>query len=167
MNEESPQKTENTKLPKILCWVFTFITLITVVLGFYLKNPFIIICGIVPVAIYEAIRTEGYYTKAGSIAVAILVILEILAIKGLIKLNLAQVIGQSDVYFSGYILPLGEITFIFPAIAALISLVLLRRTYGIYTKWLSVLLLISSISLVYLVNREILFELIRNQRYWF
>lgn len=112
------------------------------------------------------IRTEGYYTRSGSVIITILVILEILAIKGIIKINLAQLLGRQEAYFSGYILPLGDIVFIFPALAAIISFVLLLRTYGIYTKWLSVLLLASSVSLLYLVNKETLLDLLRFQQYY-
>ena len=166
MQKVDSPKIEDRRIPLTICLVLTVFTLVTIILGFYLKNPFILIIGILPVAIYEAIRTEGYYTKAGSIAVMVLVILEILAIKGIIKLNLANLLGQGEVYFSGYFLPLGELTFIFPIVAAIISLVLIRRTYGIYTKWLSVLLLSSSLCLLYLVNKESLFELLRYQRYY-
>ncbi len=166
-NQPQPHQNENPAIPKIICGILTVITLVSILLGFYLKNPFIIIVGIFPAAIYEAIRTEGYYTKTGSIIVLILVILEILAIKGLIKLNLAQWTGTGTTYFSGYIIPLGEITFIFPAVAAIISFVLLLRTYGIYTKWLAFLLLASSVCLLYLVNKETLFELLKTQRYYY
>ena len=166
MQQVDAPKIEDRRIPLTLCLILTVSILVTIILGFYLKNPLIIIIGIVPAAIYEAIRTEGYYTKAGSIAVMVLVILEILAIRGLIKLNLANLIGAGEIYFSGYFLPLGELTFIFPIAAAIISLVLIRRTYGIYTKWLSVLLLISSLCLLYLVNKESLFELLRYRPYY-
>ena len=166
MQKVDSPKIEDRRIPLTICLVLTVFTLTTIILGFYLKNPLIIIIGIFPAAIYEAIRTEGYYTKAGSIAVMVLVILEILAIKGIIKLNLANLLGQGEVYFIGYFLPLGELTFIFPIVAAIISWILIRRTYGIYTKWLSVLLLSSSLCLLYLVNKESLFELLRYQRYY-
>lgn len=166
MDQAQPKK-ENPITPKIICTILTLTTIVTIFLGFHYHNPFIIILGIFPVAIYEAIRTEGYYTKAGSIAIMLLVFLEIFAIRGLIKLNLAQFLGQQNAYFSGYWLPLGEITFIFPIIAVLISIVLFWRTYGIYTKWLAILLLASSICLLYLVNKEGLFELLRMQRYYY
>ena len=165
--ENQTIKKENTSLAKIICLVLTIITLATIVLGFYLKNPFYVILGILPAAIYEVIRTEGYYTKAGSIAIAILVILEILAIKGLIKFDLAVWLGRDTIYFSGYSLPLGNIIFIFPAASAVISLVLFFRTYGVYTKWLSILLLLSSLTLIYLVNKETLFDLIKTQNYYY
>ena len=161
------QINENSPTPKIICAILTLVTLVTILLGFYYKNPFIIIVGIFPAAIYEAIRTEGYYTKAGSIIILLAVILEILALKGIIKFNLANFFNQETLYFSGYFIRLGEITVIFPVLAAIISLVLFFRTYGIYTKWLSILLLASSVCLIYLINKEGLFDLLRTQNYYF
>ncbi len=166
MDQNDSKPKESPKTPKIISGVLTIVTLATILLGFYLKNPFIIILGIFPVAIYEAWRTEGYYTKSGSIIILILVILEILAIKGLIKFNLADFMGRDQAFFGGYWLPLGNITFIFPVIAVIVSLLLLFRTYGFYTKWLSVLLLVSSVCLLYMVNKETLFELIRTPNYF-
>ena len=162
MDRESKPR-ENPKVPKIVCAILTVVTIMTILLGFYLKNPFIIICGIFPVAIYEATRTEGHYTRAGSFFILILVILEILAIKGFIKLNLSHFFGREETFFSGYIIPLGDIVFIFPAIASIISFVLVLRTWGIYTKWLAFLLLASSVALLYIVNKETLFDLLRSQ----
>lgn len=158
---------ENSTTPKIICTILTIITLATIILGFYLKNPFIIIVGIFPAAIYEAIRTEGFYTKAGSIIILLAVILEILALRGIIKFNLANFFNQETMYFSGYYITLGDVIMIFPALAAIISLVLFFRTYGIYTKWLSILLLASSVCLLYLVNKEGLIDLIRTQNYFY
>ncbi len=166
-NKPTAHPKENYTTPKIICAILTLVTLITILLGFYFKNPYYIILGIFPAAIYEAVRTEGYYTKAGSIIILLAVILEILAIKGLIKFNLADFLNQETIYFSGYFITLGEISIIFPALAAIISLVLFFRTYGIYTKWLSILLLASSMCLLYLVNKESLIDLIRNQNYFF
>lgn len=167
MDQNNSQRKENPAIPKIICGILTLVTITTILLGFYLKNPFIIICGIFPAAIYEMVRTEGYYTRSGSIIITILVILEILAIKGILKFNIANWMGREQVYFSGYWLPLGDITFIFPAVAVIISIVLFFRTYGIYTKWLAILLLASSACLLYLVNKETLFELIRTQNTFF
>lgn len=166
MDLETKPKEQKTKMPVLVCLILTLITLATIFLGYYYKNPFIIILGILPTGIYEAIRTEGYYTKAGSVLIMVLVILEILAIKGFLKFNLANWSGQTEVYFGGYFLPLGDITFIFPAVAAIISLVLFFRTYGLYTKWLSILLLLSAASLLYLVNKESFFEFLKTQRYY-
>lgn len=167
MDQGNQNKNDNPRLAIILCACLTVVTLVTIILGFYLKNPYIVILGILPAAIYETVRTEGYYTKAGSILIMVLTLLEILAIRGWIHFDLASALGRDTIYFSGYILPLGNIVFIFPAVAAIISVVLFFRTYGPYTKWLSILLLLSSATLIYLLSKESLFDLIRSQSYYF
>ena len=149
-------KTANT-----IAIVISIITIATIVLGLWLKNPYWIIVGIVPAAIYEAWRTEGVSTKAASIGIVILVILEILAILGLVRFNLAEMLGMQDYYLAGYIVPLGDVVSIFPIAAVILSILLVRRTYGPYTKWLAILLIASSVVLLYVVNKSIIPELLR------
>lgn len=47
-NDSKPKERSNT--PKIILGILTIVTLATIILGFYLKNPFIIILGIFPAA---------------------------------------------------------------------------------------------------------------------
>ncbi len=150
------------KTPVIICTILTIFALLTVVLGFVFKNPYFVIAGILPVAIYEAWRTEGFFTKAASVGIVILVILEILAILNVFTINLAQTLQEEEAYLYGYYIQLGDIKFVFPAAAVVLSIVLIYYTYGKYTKWLSVLLLISSVALLYLINTTALLEIIRN-----
>jgi len=133
--------------------VISAITILTIIIGIIAHNPFWVIVGIIPAAFYEAWRTEGYYTKAASIAIAILVVLEIFALLGKIQFNLAQLFDSSYAYIAGQTIPLGDIRYVFPIIAVILSITLVRRTYGKYTKWLSFLLIASSIILLFLVNR--------------
>ena len=153
---------EGNKTANLICIIISAFTIIMLILGLLLKNPYFLIAGIVPAGIYEAWRTEGYYTKGASIAIVGLVILEILAILEIIKINLAQVLEQDQAYYGGYIFPLGDIKFVFPIVAVILSILLIYRTYGKYTKWLAVLLLITSVALLYLVNKGALLELIRH-----
>ena len=176
MEEEQPQKPEPTppqqnrfkegKTATLICTIITILALLTLILGFLWKNPYLIIAGIFPAAIYEAWRTEGFFTKIASVGIVILVILEILAILGIFQINLAQIFQQEGAYLQGYYLPLGDVRFVFPAIVVILALVLLFRTYGKYTKWLSVVILINSVGLLYLVNKQVLVEIIRNFLYF-
>lgn len=153
---------EEGKVPVIICTAITIFALIVLVLGFIFKNPYFLIAGIVPAAVYEAWRTEGFFTKIASVGILILVILEILAILGVININLASALEQEEAYFQGYYIPLGDIKFVFPAAAVVLAISLLFYTYGKYTKWLSVILVLSTVSLLYLVNREALIHIIKN-----
>ena len=158
----SSQRKKEGKTPTIICTILTIFALLTLILGFVFKNPYFIIAGIVPAALYEAWRTKGFFTKAASVGIVILVILEILAILNIFKINLAQLLQEEEVYFQGYYIPLGDIKFVFPAAAVILSIILVYYTYGKYTKWLSIILLISSIGLLYLINKGTLLEIIRN-----
>lgn len=148
--------------PKLICIIITIFSLLMFILGLIFKNPYFFIIGIFPAAIYETIRTEGYFTKIASILILIFVVLEILAILGIIQFDLAQLLDQSEAYVAGYYIPLGDIKFVFPVVAVVLSLILLFRTYGIYTKWLSILLVLNSVGLLYVVNKETLLEIIKN-----
>lgn len=160
-----------SKSANTIAIVISIITIGTIAAGLWLKNPYYIIAGIVPAALYEAWRTEGYYTKTASIGIVILVILEVLAILGMIRFNLAEMLGMQDYYLAGYIVPLGDVASIFPIAAVVLSILLVRRTYGPYTKWLAILLIASSVVLLYVVNRAIIPDLLRNNAsstsYWF
>ena len=57
MDQNDTKPKENPAIPKIICGILTVVTITTILLGFYLKNPFIIIVGIFPAAIYEMLRT--------------------------------------------------------------------------------------------------------------
>lgn len=158
---EKRDEKEKGKFPLIACTVITVIALATLILGLILKNPYVVIAGIIPAAIYEAWRTQGFFTKLQSVGILVLVILEILAIMRVFTLNLGQGIEGEEVYVGGFILLLGDIRFLIPAIMVVLSLGLLWRTYGMYTKWLSVVLTASSIALLYIVNKKALISIIQ------
>jgi hypothetical protein len=147
--------------PTILCIIFSIFALLAIFLSFYLQNPYLILVGYFPAVVYEAMRTAGPYTKAASAGMVLLIILEALAIKGVIQFNLADFLGKETAYIKGYWLPLGEIITIFPLITIVLAILLFQRTIGRYTKWLSVIILVSSVALLWQINKEALIEIIR------
>src|SRR4030042_3895190 len=159
--EKHDQK-EKGKFPIIACTVITIFALGTLILGLILKNPYWVIAGIVPAAIYEAWRTQGFFTKLQSVGILVLVVLEILAIMRVIKLNLGQGLEDQEIWVGGFTVLLGDIRFLIPAVMVVLSLGLLWRTYGMYTKWLSVVLTANSVALLYLVNKKDLISIIQN-----
>ncbi len=158
--QSSNQK--DTKTAVIICYVISAITILTIIIGLITRNPYWVIAGIIPAAFYEAWRTEGFYTKTASAAIAILVILEILALMGKIQFNISQLFDNSYAYIAGQVIPLGDIRYVFPIIAVILSIMLVRRTYGKYTKWLSILLIASSIILLFMVNKGALLHTIQH-----
>lgn len=53
---------------------------------------------------------------------------------------------------AGYTLPLGDIKIFAPLLTAILATILIFRTYGIYTRYLSVVIAVGSLLAVYLVN---------------
>lgn len=154
--------------PATICILCSLFALAFILLSFGLDNPYLILIGFFPAVVYEVIRTAGTYTKAASVIIFLLTILEALALKGVIKFNLATFLDQETAYIKGYWLPLGDITSVFPLVIIVLSILLFQRTAGRYTKWLSIIILISSAALIYQVNREALVEVIREYlRYQF
>ena len=147
--------------PTILCIIFSIFALLAIGLSFYLQNPYLILVGYFPAVVYEAMRTAGPYTKAASAGMVLLIILEALAIKGVIQFNLADFLGKETAYIKGYWLPLGEIVTVFPLITIVLAILLFQRTIGRYTKWLSVIILVSSVALLWQINKEALIDIVR------
>lgn len=155
------KKSGKLSTPSIICILCSVFALIFIFLSFYLENPYLILIGYFPAAVYEAIRTAGPYTKAASVGTMLLIILQALALKGIIKFNLATFLDQETAYIKGYWLPLGEITTVFPLITVVLAILLFQRTIGRYTKWLAIIILISSIALLWQVNKDALIEIVK------
>lgn len=121
--------------------------------AFYFHNPLWIIIGLLPAVIYEIYRTEeGATTKYSSILLLIILVLEIILVVFKVKFDLATFFGEESKYIGGYYLPLGDIKVFGPILTAILSVVLFFRTAGVYTKWLSVIICIGSLTAVYIIN---------------
>jgi hypothetical protein len=147
--------------PTNVCIFCTLFALAFIFLSFGLNKPYLILIGYFPAVIYAAIRTAGPYTKLASVGIAILTVLEWLAIAGIIHFNLATFLDQETAYIKGYWIPLGDIAFVFPLIVIVLSILLFVRTAGRYTKWLSIIILVSSAALLLQVDKGALIEAIR------
>lgn len=155
-------QTKEDKLAPKICLGITAAVLILLGVGFWLKNPYLLAAAILIPAGYEAWRTEGCQTKWLSIVILVLVIVEILALAGVIKLNLAKMLDLSTAYWRGQLYPLGDIKFVIPALIVIMAFPLFRYTYGPYTKWLSILILISGLALLYVANPDFFAFILRN-----
>jgi len=146
-------KKSNTLSPFNICLIVTGVAILGAFLGLANKNPLWILIFILPAVIYEVIRTqEGASTKFSSILLLGLIILEIGLIIFNVNYDLAQFFGEEQKYVAGYTLPLGDIKIFGPLLTAILSTILIFRTYGPYTKWLSVIIAIGSLVAVYLIN---------------
>ncbi len=138
--------------PFIICVILSVISAAGIISGFVLGNAAYMIAGLLPVAVYELMRTEGLINKFASISIIVLLILEAAAVIWNIKFNLADFLRSDSEYVQGYSIPLGDIKMVFPAILIVLSVVLVINTAGPYTKWLSVLIIISSLCIIYVIS---------------
>lgn len=135
-----------------ICLVLTLIALVGIILGLIIKSPLLICVFVLPTVGYEIYRTEGTSTKLSSIILFIILILEIIFIKFKVNYDLATFLERDRQYIGGYIIPLGDIKIVGPIIIAVMSIILFIRTYGPYTKWLSVIIFLSTIAIIYALD---------------
>jgi len=144
-----------TKNAGLYCVILTIFTVILSIVAFHFHNPLWIIIGLLPTVIYEIYRTkEGATTEYSSILLLIILILEAILLIFKVNFDLATFLGEESKYIGGYYLPLGDIKIFGPILTAILSVVLFFRTAGIYTKWLSVIICIGSLTMVYIIDQS-------------
>lgn len=143
----------NVPSPMVICLIVTLIAIVGAFLGLTNRNPLWVLFFLLPALIYETIRTEeGASTKLSSIILLGIVILEIVLILFGINFDLVKFFGAEEKYIAGYVLPLGDIKVFGPIVTAILATILVFRTYGPYTRWLSVVIAAGSLVVIYLVN---------------
>jgi len=146
-------KKNNALSPFNVCLIVTVVAILGAFLGLASKNPLWILFLLLPAVIYEVIRTEpGASTKFSSILLLGIIILEIILIIFNINYDLANFFETEEKVVAGYTLPLGDIKVFGPLLTAILSTILIFRTYGSYTKWLSIIIAVGSLVAVFLVN---------------
>jgi hypothetical protein len=139
--------------PFDICLIATGIMILGIFLGLATRNPLWILFLMLPATVYEVIRTEeGASTKLSSIFLLAIIILEIILILFHVNYDLAKFFEEDEKYIAGYTLPLGDIKVFGPLLTATLATVLVFRTYGPYTRWLSVVIAVGSLFAVYLIN---------------
>lgn len=121
----------------------------------------VIILFLFPAAVYEVYRTEGVSTKWASVAMLLVLTLEIGLILFNVNFNLAEFLGQSEELVGGYWVPLGNIKVLGPTLLAVLSAILIANTRGRYTIWLAVIILVTSFAVVYTLDPTIFKEMLR------
>lgn len=144
----------------LICAIITVVALIGIIVGVYFKLPLVVLFLMFPAVIYEIYRTEGLSTKFASLGMLVILIAEAVLIIANININLANLAG-GKAEITRYRIPLGDVKVLGPVIIAVLSGILIRRTAGKYTIWLAVVILVSSIALLYAINPDILSQLFR------
>ncbi|MCL4366845.1 hypothetical protein M1563_01605 [Patescibacteria group bacterium] len=139
--------------PTVACLILTALTVVGVLISLGSKNPLWIILLMLPAVVYELYRTEpGASTKFSSILLLVILILEIGLLVFGIHYDLAKFLNTDQQYIAGYSIPLGDVQIFGPLVTAILSAILVFRTYGTYTKWLSVIIALGSLVAVYIIN---------------
>ena len=145
----------------LICVILSVIALIGIVIGIRNLNPLITIIFLLPTVVYEVYRTEGVSTKWASWGLLAIFIAELVLIIGRINYDLAKFFGTTSKYIGGYQVPLGDVKVVGPVIMAVLSIILFSRTRGRYTKWLAVIIFITSFVIVYALDPTIFKQLLR------
>jgi len=150
-----------TKYAPHICIACTILALIGIIFGFIVMKPILPILFLLPTAIYEAYRTEGKSTKAASYLLVLALVAEILLVILNIDFNLAEYLGAETQYIGGYWVPLGDIKIVAPTLIAILSIILFIRTYGKFTKWLSIVIFLTCFAIIYLTDPVAFQDLLR------
>lgn len=138
---------KSVKYATPICLILSIVMIVSIIAAFILKNPLIIALALLPVAIYEAYRTEGVSTKWASWGMVL--VLALLNAMLIFKINF-------DLTKIGKILGLSlgnlDARAIIPVVMAILAIVLVKRTAGMYTRWLAIIIFISCIPLFYLID---------------
>ncbi len=141
--------------PKI-CFATIAFMVLGLLAGLVTDQPLWAVIGLLPVTIYEVYRTEGESTTWASwVMLAVLVIEAALLIFG-VDIDLAELLGRESETVAGYDVPLGPVTVVGPVVMAVLSLILIVRTRGRYTRILAVAILVGAGGLIFLLDPTVL-----------
>lgn len=138
---------KSTKNAVLICSILTVVAAAASFFGIIKSFPLAIVIGMVPVAAYEVYRTEGITTKISSVGIFLILLLEIVVVARGMKLESIEALSSLK-----KTIPSIELSMIAPVLTAVLSFTLFRRTYGIYTRWLAIVILATSLLLLYSVN---------------
>lgn len=139
-----------TKYAALICFILSIVLVVGIILGFTLKIPWLIVALLLPVVIYQAYRTEGESTRWASWAMLLVIIAELVLVALNIEFNLAKLLGMESAQVAGFYVHFGDLRVVFPAVMAILSFILIKRTRGIYTKWLAALIFVGALAIIYL-----------------
>jgi hypothetical protein len=161
--KETQKKGKDSKIsPVLICSILSVWMLIGIFLGVANKSVLLMAFFLLPVVAYEAYRTKGVSTMFASWALIVVLVLEIIFLIFGISYDLGQYLNMDSIYAAGQNVPLGDVKILGPTLMAVFSLILLFRTAGPYTKWLSVIIIITALVMVNQMNPEIFKTLLRS-----
>jgi hypothetical protein len=148
---------KSTKNALILCLAFSAVAVLAALLGYWKSLPLAILAGMLPAVAYETYRTEGATTTLASWGIAAAIVAEAVLILFKIELNIMRYLGS----FAGF-LPVFDVKMAGPIVIGILSITLLKRTAGIYTKWLAVVIFLSACALFYVLDPDLFSRLFKS-----
>lgn len=68
---------------------------------------------------------------------------------------MAEYLEISQQSIGAYLVPLGEIKIVAPTVIAILSILLFTKTWGVYTKWLAVVIFTTAFAIVYTLDPDV------------
>jgi hypothetical protein len=144
-----------------ICLGLTALAAVGVALGIALWNPLPLLILLLPVVGYEAYRTQGGSTRWASWLLLVVVIVEIVLVVADVEFDLGAYLGEETRHVAGYEVPLGDVKVVGPAAVAVLAVILLVRTRGVYTRWLAVVIFLGAFAVVYTLDPSYFGRLLR------
>ncbi|MEW6526451.1 MAG: hypothetical protein AB1444_07295 [Spirochaetota bacterium] len=142
----------------IVCGSITVIAVIGCVIGIWLSMPIVIVLSIIPAIIYEIYRTEGVFTKIASwLALLVTIVALYVIYKNVMIDSIPFITKFISMPVSVKLVPAGLIA---PVVLVIIAVFLFKRTAGIYTRWLALVILLTSIALFYSLDPALIKSLL-------
>lgn len=151
-----------TKYATPICLGLTVLAAIGIIVGLMTENALWAIVALLPAVGYEAYRTEGKSTRWASWALVVTFVAELVLLIFRIDVDVAKFLGESERTVGGYQVPLGDIKVVGAALMAVLSLILITRTRGVYTRWLAGIIIVTSMAIVYLLAPDAFQDLLRS-----
>jgi hypothetical protein len=135
-----------------ICLGLTVLALVGAALSVALLTPLPLLVLLLPAVAYEVYRTQGESTRWASWLLLVVVVVEIALVVADVEFDLGAYLGAETHYVGGYEVPLGDVKVVGPAAMAVLAVVLLLRTRGVYTKWLAVIIFLGAFAAVYALD---------------
>jgi hypothetical protein len=159
-----------TKYATLICLILTVLAVLGIWIGIVTRNPedsggvssaIWPMIALLPAVGYEAYRTEGVSTRWASWGLVLVFIAELVLLIFKIDIDLVKALGTTERTVGGYTVPLGDIKVVGSALMIVLSVILFFRTRGVYTRWLAVIIAITSLAIVYILSPDVFPELLR------
>jgi hypothetical protein len=150
-----------TKYATLICAIMSVFAVICIIGGVVMKNPIVVLVGLTPSVAYEVYRTEGESTRWASWAMAGVLVLEFILVIFNIGFDLAGFLGTSSQQVAGYAIPIGDIRIVGPAVMAVLAIILIVRTRGVYTRWLAANIIVCVLAVTWVLDPNVFQDLLR------